>query len=377
MRLLIVTHFFPEHRGGIEIVAGELARRLARDSIDIRWAASDNCSTSGAPGPVPMRSWNVAEDHLGFPYPLWSMDSLRRLRHLIAWCDVLQLHDSLYQANFIAQRIALRMRKPVVVTQHIGEVPYKNPLLRGLLKTANRTVARRVMTGSDRCVFISPRVRDYFSRFVRFRTPPLYWPNGVDTGQFQPVDEHERFELRRKHGWPTDRPVFLFAGRFVEKKGLLALREVARELTECDFVFAGRGPLDPKNWGLANVCCSGSLGSSALAEHYQAADLLVLPSVGEGFPLVVQEAAACGTPALISRETAIGHDEVRPFTYVSEPDPASVLLQLRLILNKREDLHARRTLAATFAHANWDWEQCTQKYRTLFEELSSRGRRRR
>src|SRR4051794_27724208 len=131
MRLLIVTHFYPAHRGGIEVVAGELARRLAAKGVQIAWAASDVDSSTQVPGAVPMRTWNITERRLGFPYPLWSPASLSRLRSLIEWCDVVHLHDSLYLGNFLAARMARRAGKPIVVTQHIGEVPYRSPILRG------------------------------------------------------------------------------------------------------------------------------------------------------------------------------------------------------------------------------------------------------
>jgi glycosyltransferase involved in cell wall biosynthesis len=369
MRLLLVTHYYPSHRGGIEIVAWELARRLERRGAEVRWAASDCTPPDGAPGAAPMRTWNFAENRLGFPYPLWSPGSLRRLNALVGWCDAVHLHDSLYLGNALAYRRARRAGKPVVVTQHIGAVPYRNPLLRGLLHVANRTLARRVLAGCDRAVFISPRVRDYFAAFVRFRAPPLFIPNGVDTSLFQPADEPRRRDLRTRLGWPVDRPVFLFAGRFVEKKGLPVLREVARRLPGCEFVFAGWGPLDPRGWGLPNVRCPGPLAAPELRDHYQAADLLVLPSVGEGFPLVVQEAAACGTPALISRETAAGHEAVADFTCVCVPDPASVTAALTAILADPAGLAARRERAARFAHQHWDWDRCAEEYRALFVGL--------
>lgn len=369
MRLLIVTHYFPEHRGGIEIVAGELARRLAQTGVQIAWAASDTDSMNRAPGAIPMRAWNVAERRLGFPYPLWSPRSLSRLRSLMEWCDVVHLHDSLYMGNALAARLARRLHKPVVITQHIGSVYYRSRILRGLLWLANRTVARRVLTGCDRCVFISPRVRDYFQNFVRFRSPPIYQPNGVDTTRFRPVSEEERCRLRKQFGWTDARPALLFVGRFVEKKGLPALQEAARQLTKCDFVFAGWGPLDPREWNLPNVQYAGSLSGSELALHYQAADLLVLPSVGEGFPLVVQEAAACGTPALISNETAEGHEDIRDFTYVCAPDAPSVVAELQQILNNRSELAKRREWASSFAVATWDWERVTEQYRLMFSEL--------
>jgi glycosyltransferase involved in cell wall biosynthesis len=315
-----------------------------------------------------MRAWNGTEDRLGVPYPVWSPRSLGQLAAAVRRADLVHLHDALYFGNAAAYHLARRHHKPVVVTQHIGSVPYKNPGLRALLWAANRTVARTVLRGADRVVFIAPRVRDYFRRFVRFRADPKFLPNGVDTALFRPAAD--RAAVRKQLGWPSDRPVLLFVGRFVEKKGLAVLREAAALLPDCWFVFAGWGPLDPGGWGLPNVHVAGSLPPERLAPLYQAADLLVLPSVGEGFPLVVQEAMACGTPALISTETAAGYPGAEKWAVVADPQPQSVAEAIRAALIDPARLLARRENAAAVARQEWDWDQAAAAYAALFRQLA-------
>jgi phosphatidyl-myo-inositol dimannoside synthase len=368
-RALLVTHYFPDHRSGIELVAGHLAGRLARRGVRVTWAASDTTPWTGTDGIrcLPMRAWNGTEARLGVPYPVWSLGSLRRLAAAVRATDVVHLHDALYFGNAIAFRMARRHRKPVVVTQHIGAIPYKNPALRGLMWAANRTVARHVLGGADRLVFIAPRVRDYFRQFVRFRADPLFVPNGVDTDRFRPPAD--RTAGRTALRWPADRPVLLFVGRFVEKKGLAVLREVAASLPGSEFVFAGRGPIDPAQWGLRNVRVAGSLRADELVPLYQTADLVVLPSVGEGFPLVVQEAMACGTPALISDETAAGYPGAVEWAVVAKPEPVAVTAAIKKALSDPAALARRREEVATLARSMWDWDQCAAAYAKIFREL--------
>jgi glycosyltransferase involved in cell wall biosynthesis len=372
MRILIVSHYYSEHRGGVEIVANELAKRLTCREIEVVWAASQTKTDQNqqAGNRIPMQAWNVTERVLGFPYPLWGPIGLIRLWEAVRQCDLLHIHDSLYMGNLFAYVYARLLGKPVAVTQHIGMVPYSHWLLRSLLAFANHTLASQVLRGSNCCIFISEKVQLYFMQFVRFSRAPLLIPNGIATAIFYPVSFDERQRLRKERGLTTDRRLILFVGRFVEKKGLSILRVLAGHFPECEWIFIGWGPLDPTNWDLPNVRCLGSLERSQVVPYYQVADLLVLPSVGEGFPLVVQEAMACGTPTLISEDTAQGMKGIESVAYVSNLAPENIISLLRAILDTSSDLEACRQEVANFARQHWDWDTCADRYKQLFGELT-------
>src|SRR2546429_9153728 len=135
-------------------------------------------------------------------------------------------------------------------------------------------------------------------RSVLLRHPPQVFPTGVDLTLFHPVDEPTRAACRAALA-ADGRPIALFVGRFVEKKGIPWVRHLAGAFPGVRFLLAGAGPLDPCAWGLPNVAVLGPVGHARPPDPYRAADMLILPSFGEGFPLVVHEAMACVTPDLL------------------------------------------------------------------------------
>jgi glycosyltransferase involved in cell wall biosynthesis len=351
-------------------VASEIALRLAASgAVDITWFASDtDLPPQDARGLrcVPARASNLVERATGLPFPLWSPASLSRLWRAARDCDVVHVHDCLYLPNVVAWVAAAVARRPVVITQHVGHIPFRNPLLRVVLAGANRLLGKLLLGSASQTVFVSSAVLRYFEGFVRFRTQPLHIANGVDTGIFHPAEERERMHLRARLAVDPGRPLLLFVGRFVEKKGLRRLHRLARDFPHAHWIFAGWGPLDPSQWGLPNVSVYRDLRREQLVPLYQAADLLVLPSVGEGFPLVVQEAMACGTPALVGEETAAGCPEAGDLLLrepVGEGDAASRWrIRLETLLSGEEALRSLRPQVAGFARTTWSWDRTAQRY---------------
>ena len=378
MRIALVTHYYPAHRGGVELVAGEIARALAAShGAEIAWHASDCDPAPAIPGVrcVPSRACNAVERRLGVPYPLWSPRALLLAGRAARSADALHLHDCLYLPNLFAYAAARLFGRPVSVTQHVGMVPYRSALLRALLSAAYRVLGRVVLGGATQVVFVSHSVRRYFEGFVRFDSPPLVVANGVDTAVYRPVDESRRRALRAELGLPEGAPLLLFVGRFVEKKGLPVLRELAARIPDARWIFAGWGALDPQRWALPNVAVMRGRAGAELAPLYQAADLLVLPSVGEGFPLVVQEAMACGTPALVGAETAAGCPDAAEVLLAEPAEGADVVARwerrLRELTGERRALSAMRVRVAAYAAANWSWERCAARYAQLLRECAA------
>ncbi len=374
-RVLVVTHYFSTHLGGVQLVAHQLVRHLAARYPDWRfdWCAS---SSDALPEVAPtarchaMSCWNGVEARTGLPYPLWSPRAWLRLWRLVGRCDVAHLHDFAYAGNALAALFCRLRGKPYLVTQHTGWVPYESWMMRAILRTAIKTVGRAVLRGAGRVVFVSDTVKGFFAGRLKLRAQTL--ANGVDTALFAPVNAATRARLRRENGLDEAAPVALFVGRFVERKGFPLILAMAARTPDVQWITMGGGPLDPGENVPPNVRVWRGRRGAQVAQAMQLADALVLPSQNEGFPLVVQEALSCGTAVLFETTLAQALPDVAQWLTtqpLGTPDDAALWsARLREVMDARAD-ESSRNARADWARQTWNWDNCARQYGVLLEEL--------
>jgi hypothetical protein len=86
-----------------------------------------------------------------------------------------------------------------VIAQHVGIVPYNNPVFRLMMRLANRVVVRPMLARADQIAFFSEITARYFSG-TQFRHKPELMFTGVDTDVYFPVGADQKPELRRGPG---------------------------------------------------------------------------------------------------------------------------------------------------------------------------------
>jgi len=292
-RPLRVCHVITEfNTGGAERVLLQTVRRLnaARFSslivsLRARGPLSEQAATSGA---------EVV--HLGAgrrpgPLVVWSLAKLFRERGV----DI--VHAYLYDAS-LAARIAGRIAHvPVLLTSTRASLGY----LPRIAWWLDRITAR----WSQRIIAVSNGTADFIVRREGIPSEKVVViPNGVDVSLFHPGD---RRAARANLEIPQDAFVVACVGRLSEQKGhrylLDALDAVHAEIPSILCLIAGEGPLlgeletRAHQFGLAGVCRFLGL-VNPIQSVYEAADVLVLPSLYEGMPNVVLEAMASGCPVI-------------------------------------------------------------------------------
>jgi glycosyltransferase involved in cell wall biosynthesis len=306
MKILMASHYFASHRGGVEVVAEQLFRALTEEDQEVVWMASNATPPPepvGRSRPLPLPAFNLVEEKIGMPFPIPTAGALRTITREAGNAEILILHDCLYLSNILAFLAARWRGIPTMIVQHTRFFPNATHVMNVVIGLATTIVTRPMLSRAAQVVFIGETTRKSFAR-LRFKNPPELVFNGVDTNLYRRLEGSEtKSALRREYGLPEDGTLILFVGRFVEKKGISIMQRMVKLRPDWTWVFAGWGPLDPASWNAPNVRVLCGLWGPSLAALYRCCDLLVLPTIGEGFPLVVQEALASGMPVVCGEET--------------------------------------------------------------------------
>jgi glycosyltransferase involved in cell wall biosynthesis len=187
--------------------------------------------------------------------------------------------------------------------------------------------------------------------------------NGVDCEYYSPPTAEERRKARSEFLVEDHQTMVLFVGRLHPSKQpeqVLALASECRKqgLGDVRFAIVGDGEMKESLQSgieaqrLSQICVMH--GWKDPKQAYQAADLLVMPSMFEGFGLVAVEAMACGVPVIRSRSG--GEEEMMVEGrngYCCGTDQASFLATAMPVLARRESLQEMRAFTRQWAEQHF------------------------
>ena len=325
----------PPHMGGIEIIGEGLFRAYRKAGCEVKWIASrvPPETLESENGKVRVKCWNVLERLLGVPWPVWAPSSLSQLTRIIHWADVLHIHDCLYFGSVLTTVLARRVRKPVLLSQHIGEIEYPSRILNVFARLAYRSLGKWVLRKASHVVYCTPFVEHFVEDCLGLSLKKSSCiPLGVDTSRFRPPSPGERKRSRLYFGLPDQKKVVLFVGRLLEKKGARLFQEVARRSQGYHFFMVGDGPLRPIPQ--TNLTWVPVVKPEQMEFVYQSADAFLLPSSSEGFPLSVMESMSSGIPVIINKKLPIFSQlEGKGVCLAAEPLPHSFCETLKYLMD--------------------------------------------
>jgi glycosyltransferase involved in cell wall biosynthesis len=223
--------------------------------------------------------------------------------------DLIHAHFA-YPEGFAALLAKRESGKPLIITLHGSDILTEPSVGYGhRLNKQIDSLVREVLTEADAIIAVSSAV---YAEALRAGVPryKLYLiHNGVDINRFIPRSGVDF--VRKKHN-ALGRSVVLATKYHEPVYGLeyliRAIPIVLNKTREVVFIIGGEGSLRSYHEQLAKdlgvtkyVVFTGLIPRQLLPYYYAACDLFVVPSLQEGFGLVVSEAMACSKPVIATR----------------------------------------------------------------------------
>jgi teichuronic acid biosynthesis glycosyltransferase TuaC len=290
--------------------------------------------------------------------------------------DVIDAHY-FYPDGVTAALMARQLRKPFAVTARGSDINL----------IAQYTAPRRMMQWAAQrasaCIGVSQALVNAMAALGMPAQRLHVLRNGVDLQRFHPWPQASARSAIGLDGVP----LLLSVGNLVPGKGhsfcIDALVDLLPKQPGAQLVIIGAGPekesllRHAQNCGVAaRVHLVGTVANAELAKWYSAADVLMLASSREGWPNVLLEAMACGTPAVATQVGGIPEiicDE-NAGRMVAQRSGAALADAVRQVLaldgSGRSGSERAAVLAATRAHAErFSWAQTSQKQLVLFAQM--------
>jgi glycosyltransferase involved in cell wall biosynthesis len=185
-----------------------------------------------------------------------------------------------------------------------------------------KQVVTRLLSGSSGALPCGTAGEAYFRRYGVPAERIHFYPLEPDYRQIESLTPQQIEEAARRFSLAPERRRIVFSGRFVQwKRGdllIAAFARLASERPEWDLLMIGDGPMR-QAWQSAvpaslagRVVWTGHVTEQAtVSALYRSCDVLVLPSEGEPWALVIIEAAAAGLAIISSSDPGAAVEMVR------------------------------------------------------------------
>ena len=329
---------------------------------EVVWVTSDGTG-SGQPPPthprfrlLRVRAWHGVERAFGIAYPLFAPSLAVHLWREVRAADVVHVHGLVFLGSPLATLFARLAGRWSLATDHGGLQRYRFAPGTLLLRLLFATVGRVTAHTARALVAYNRDVETLLVRLSGDSTKVAFVPNPVDAALFHPPTADQRSAARTALGW-DDTPRVLCVSRLLPHKGIDVLLQAQDPAWRLVFCGPGTEAMQ-QHIRAAGAECLPPRPREQLVAIYHAADVFALPSHNEGFPVVVQEALACGLPVLTSDLPAYAPYRHLDGLHLAAPTPTVVHERLRALVQEPRRLastSATSPRADGTAAAGSDW----------------------
>lgn len=362
MKIAMLGHKrIPSREGGVEIVVGEIATRMAKKGHGVV------CYNRSRRGTGKIKEYNGVKIKHVFTIDLRGIAAMTSslfasLRAAAGRYDVVHYHAEGPAAMCFLPKL---FGKRVVVTIH--GLDWQRDKWGGFATKYLLFGEKMATKWADEIIVLSENVRKYFKD--KYNRDTVFVPNGIC--------KHESIEadiIKDKWGLEKDGYI-LFLGRIVPEKGIMYLLDAYEKLkTDKKLVIAG-GSSDTDSFYKAvvdkarnnpDIIFTGFVQGNELGELYSNTYLYVLPSDLEGMPISLLEAMSYGNCCVVSDISecteAVG-DKAVSFKQGNSVDLAK---KLQMLCDSKDTVEKYKAEASEYICTKFNWDEVVDKTLELY-----------
>jgi len=302
--------------------------------------------------------------------------------------DVIHQHMLWLRHGAMAQQLASHSHSPLLIAPHGALHPWARRKAVWKKRLAWLALEQQRLQRASCLHATSPFELTYF-RDLGLRPPIALIPNGIDLGKHHLLSQHAGEDFRVNHPQLQGRRCLLFLSRITPQKGLLPLLDAfaafSRTATGEDWhlLIAGSDQDDYLH-RVRNAVEQLELTDRVLflpplygVQKQQAmacSEAFVLPSIAEGFPMVVLEAMAAGLPVITTTASPWMELPQEDAGWWVEATAAGLALALADMGSRDiDELAAMGMRARRLIERSYDLEHVVSQLDALYSWLSGKG----
>ncbi len=358
MKIAILAQTFPPRwMGGMEIATHNIASHLVGmgNEVHVITSISKNlpreCVNNGF---FVHRVQTIRKQVLfGLSHNLMSLPVIKRIDPDIVFCQ----YVSCGLAGFLAKKL---WKKSYIISGQGSDV-----YLSWAFKNA---ISKLVLNHADAVIALTEDMKLAMQKICNREI--IIVSNGVDLNKFEGLSEKKA--LRNYLGYGQDEKIILFVGRLSPVKGVRYLIEAMSCIVDKKYDISlklvgdgnDRRHLENivKELNLVKfVTFVGKVQNEEVPLYMASSDIFVLPSLSEGFPLVIMEAMAAGLPIVATNIRGISEIVLNEENgFIVDPEkPQQIADKLQLLLDNA-DLSIKISSNNKEKVKGYSWERITE-----------------
>ena len=226
------------------------------------------------------------------------------------FCNIMHYH-TINPEYYFTIPFAKRRGKTIAYVHFVPETLEKSINLIEPFKTLFYKYVISFYKSVDHLVVVNPYFINVLEKYGINRKKITYIPNFVSSKNFYALDEERKNVVKEKYNLDKNKFTVLSVGQLQTRKGVLDFIEIAREMPDVQFVWAGGAVFGKMSSGYEkikyelennlpnNVHFLGLIDRNYMNEIYNIADVMFLPSYEELFPMSILEAMCINVPILL------------------------------------------------------------------------------